>query len=57
MEKISWTDILRNEEMLYSVKEDMNILHTVKRRKANWIAHVLCSNHLLKRVFEREEEG
>jgi hypothetical protein len=37
MEKISWTDRVRTEEGLYRVKEVKNILHTVKRRKANWI--------------------
>jgi hypothetical protein len=35
MEKISWTDRVRNEEVLHRVKEERNILHTTKRRKAN----------------------
>jgi hypothetical protein len=30
MEKISWTDRVRNEEVLHRVKEERNILHTVK---------------------------
>jgi hypothetical protein len=30
MEKISWTDRVRNEEMLHRVKEERNIIHTVK---------------------------
>jgi hypothetical protein len=34
MEKISWTDRVRNEEVLPRVKEERNIIHTVKRRKA-----------------------
>jgi hypothetical protein len=29
MEKISWTDHVRNEEVLDSIKEEGNILHTV----------------------------
>jgi len=33
MEKISWTDRVRNEEVLLRVKEQRNILHTVKCRK------------------------
>jgi hypothetical protein len=41
---ISWTDRVRNEEVLHGVKEERNILHTVKRRKANWIGHILSSN-------------
>jgi hypothetical protein len=32
MEKISWTDRVRNEEVLHKVKEKRNIVHTVKRR-------------------------
>jgi hypothetical protein len=35
MEKISSTDRMRNEEVLHRVKEERNILHTIKRRKAN----------------------
>jgi hypothetical protein len=31
MEKISWTDRVRNEEVLNILKEDRNVLHTVKR--------------------------
>ena len=31
MEKISWTDRVRNEEVLNGVKDETNILHTVKR--------------------------
>ena len=41
MEKISWTDRVRNEEVLRRVKEERNITHTIKRRKANWIGHIL----------------
>jgi hypothetical protein len=33
MEKISWIDHVRNEEVLHGVKEERNILHAVKRRK------------------------
>jgi len=32
MEKINWTDRVRNEEVLQSVKEERYILHTIKRR-------------------------
>jgi len=33
MEKISWTDRVRNEEVLRRVKEKRNIVQTTKRRK------------------------
>jgi hypothetical protein len=57
MEKISGTDRVRNEEVLHRVKEERNILHTVKRRKANWIGHILRRNCVLKHVIEGTLEG
>jgi hypothetical protein len=44
-EKISWTDRVRNEEMLYRVKEERNILHTQKRRKIREWSHVAEDLH------------
>jgi hypothetical protein len=41
----------------YRVKEDWNILQTIKRRKANWIGHILHRNCLLKHVIEEKIEG
>ena len=35
MEKISWTDHVRNEEVLLRVNEQRNILHEIRKRKAN----------------------
>jgi hypothetical protein len=57
MEMISWTDRVRNEEVLHRVKEERNVLHTIKRRKANWIGHILRRNYLLKHVIEGKLEG
>jgi hypothetical protein len=47
MKKISWTDRVRNEEVLLRVKEQRNILHGISKRKVNWIGHILCRNCLL----------
>ena len=52
MEKISWTDHVRNEEMLLRVNEQRNILHEIRKRKANWIGRILLRNCLLKQVIE-----
>jgi hypothetical protein len=52
-----WTDGMRNEEVLHSVKEERNIPHTVKRRKANWIGYILRRKCLLKHVIEGKIEG
>ena len=54
MEKISWTDHVRSEEVLLIVKEQRNILHEICKRKANWIGHILRRNCLLQRVIERK---
>jgi hypothetical protein len=35
--EISWTDRVGNEEVLHRVKEEKNVMHTIKKRKANWI--------------------
>jgi hypothetical protein len=35
MEKISWTDHVRNEEVLLRVSEQRNILLEIRKRKAN----------------------
>ena len=57
MEKISWTDHVRNEEVLLRVNEKRNILHEIRKRKANWIGHILRRNCLLQRVMEGKIKG
>jgi hypothetical protein len=57
MEKISWTDRVNNEIVLHRLKEERNILHTVRRRKANWLGHILRRNCLLKHIIERKIRG
>jgi hypothetical protein len=46
LEKISWTECERSE-VLQSVKEERNILKTIKRREANWVGHILRRHCLL----------
>jgi hypothetical protein len=65
--EISWTNHVKNEEILHEVKEGRNILpkkkkkkktlHMTKQRKANCIIHILCRNCLLKHVIEGKIEG
>ena len=57
MEKIIWTHHVRNEEVLLRVKEQRNILHEIRKRKANWIGHILRRNCLLQRVIEGKIKG
>jgi hypothetical protein len=56
-EKICWSDRVRDEEVLQRVKEDRNMLQTIKRKKVNWIGHILPRNCLLKHVIEGKREG
>jgi hypothetical protein len=57
MEKISWTDHVRNEQVLLRVKEQRNTLHEISKRKANWIGHTLRRNCLLQQVIKAMIKG
>jgi len=57
MEKISWADRVRNEEVLHSVKEERNILYTIERRKANCIGYIWRRNCLARHGIEGNMEG
>ena len=57
MDKISWTDHVRNEEVLFRVNEHRNILHEIRKQKAKWIGHILRRNCLLKQVIEGKIKG
>jgi hypothetical protein len=57
MEKMSWTDHVRNEDLLFRVNEQRNILHEIRNWKANWIGHILRRNCLLQRVIKGKIKG
>ena len=44
-------------EVLHRTSEKRHILHTVKRRKPNWIGHILRRNCLIKHIIEGKIEG
>ena len=54
---IQYSDRVKDEKVLERVKEERNLLHTVERRKANWIGHILRRNCLLEHVIEGKVEG
>ena len=39
---------MRNEEVLLRVNEQRNILHEIRKRKANWIGNILHRNCLVQ---------
>ena len=53
----SWTDHVRNEEVLLTVNEQRNILHEIRKRKANWFGHILRRNCLLQQIIEGKIKG
>jgi hypothetical protein len=55
-EKIGWTDHVRNK-VLQIVKEERNILYSIKRRKPNWIGHILRRNCLIKHFIKGRRGG
>ena len=57
MEKIIWTYHVRNEDVLLRVNEQRNILHEIRKRKANWICHIIRGSCLLKQVIEGKIKG
>jgi hypothetical protein len=57
METISWTDRVKNKEVLRTVKGEWNVLHVINGRKANWVDHILRRNCLLKHAIEGKIEG
>jgi hypothetical protein len=56
MQNISWTGRERNEEVLQGVKKEMNILHKIKKMKADCIGHILRKNCILKHITEGKIE-
>jgi hypothetical protein len=48
---------VRNEEVLLRVSEQRNILHEIRKLKANWIGYFLRRNCLLKEVIEGKIKG
>jgi hypothetical protein len=57
IEKISWTDHVRNEEVLHSQGGEEYNVHTLKNREVNWIGHILRRNCFLKNIIKRNIEG
>ena len=48
---------MENGAVLHRVKEERNILRTIKRKKANWICHMSRRNRFLNLLIEEKIEG
>jgi len=49
--------IMWEMKVLLRVNEQRNILHDIRKRKANWIGHIVRRNCLLKQVIEGKIKG
>jgi hypothetical protein len=56
METVSCIERVRNG-VLHRVKEERKILHAIRRRKTNWIGHILRKNCILKHVIDGKITG
>jgi hypothetical protein len=54
MQKINWTDRVRNRQVLHRVKKERNILQTIKGWKANWIGHIWSKNAFWNMLLRKD---
>ncbi|KAJ4444468.1 hypothetical protein ANN_06260, partial [Periplaneta americana] len=52
MERVKWTERIRNEAVLERVDEERGMLKLVRKRKRNWLGHRLRRKYLLKDALE-----
>ncbi|KAJ4445475.1 hypothetical protein ANN_07283 [Periplaneta americana] len=52
MERVKWTDRIRNEAVVERVGEERMMLKLIRKRKMNWLGHWLRRNCLLKDALE-----
>ena len=52
MERVKWTDKIKNEVVLERVEEGRIMLELIKKRKRNWLGHCLRRDCLLKDDLE-----
>ena len=57
MEGISWKDRVTNDEVLNRVNEVRILRETIRRRKKNWLGHILRGNNMLRDVLEGKMKG
>ncbi|KAJ4430062.1 hypothetical protein ANN_22271 [Periplaneta americana] len=57
LERVKWTDRIRNEAVLERMDEERMMLKLTRKRKRNWLGHWLRRNCLLKDALEGMENG
>jgi len=57
MEDIRRTGHVKNDEVLQRVKEERNILHTLKRRTVNWIGQIFSRKCLPASLINERQKS
>lgn len=60
MLKISWTARITNKEVLRRMKKELEILYTIKRRKLEYLGHIMRNQHrytLLQSIMQGKVKG
>ena len=57
MERVEWTDKIKNAVVLERVGEGRMMLELIRKRKRNWLGHWLRRNYLLKDALEGMVNG
>ena len=57
MERVKWTDKIKNAVVLERVGEGRIMLELIRKRKINWLGHWLRRNCLLKDALEGMVNG
>ena len=55
--KFSLFSCVGKEEVFLIVKKESNSLHTINRRKCNWIGHISLGNCLIEHDIALKERG
>jgi len=55
MDRISWTDRVRDEKVLHRVKEERNIVHTIKRGRLSGLV-ISCVGTALWNMLLKENK-
>jgi len=55
--RISWHETVTNKEVLRTVKEDRQMLNSIRQRKHRWIGNVLRHDGLLHEITEGRMKG
>ena len=57
MERISWTEMVTNEEVLQRINEKRNLMDTIEKRRGKMIGHLIRHDRFINNIMEGKIEG